>query len=57
MTSGPRRSAARGEGGLTGRAQRQGTQAIDGWDPGAGVRVLSNIRRSESLDRERADEI
>jgi hypothetical protein len=26
----------RGEGGLTGRAQRQGAQATDGWDPAAG---------------------
>jgi hypothetical protein len=34
MTSEPGRSAARGKGGLTGQAQRQGAQAIDMWGPG-----------------------
>jgi hypothetical protein len=30
----PGRSVVRGEGRLTGRAQRQGAQATDGWDLG-----------------------
>jgi hypothetical protein len=35
LTSGPGRSATGDEDRLTGRAQRQGTQATNGWGPGA----------------------
>jgi hypothetical protein len=52
LISGPGRSAARGEGGLTGWAQRQGAQATDGWDPGVVVHALSGIWRSRPLDWE-----
>jgi hypothetical protein len=50
-------SATEGEGALTDRAQRQGTQALIGGPRAQGARARSGILRSGSCDQDRTGEI